>query len=81
VIAAYEAPRGPFFGALFFASFDGAFDSNVLIRTVAFDQREDGGWSFEARAGGGVVADSDPVAERRETEAKFAAIAAALRGC
>ena len=79
VIADYEPPRGAFFGALFFAGCDGAFDSSVLIRTVAFEETR-GGWTFEARAGGGVVADSDPVAERLETEAKIAAIAAALTG-
>jgi para-aminobenzoate synthetase component 1 len=77
VIAELEAPRGPFFGAMFWAGFDGAFDSNVLIRTAAFTQ-ETGGWRFEARAGGGVVADSDPAGERRESEAKIAAILAAL---
>lgn len=77
VIAELEAPRGPFFGAMFWAGVDGAFDSNVLIRTVSFVEGRDG-WRFEARAGGGVVADSHPVAERRETEAKIAAILAAL---
>ena len=73
VIAELEPPRGPFFGALFWAGFDGAFDSNVLIRTAAFAEAG-GGWRFEARAGGGIVADSDPVAERLETEAKIAAV-------
>lgn len=77
VIAGHEPPRGPFFGAMFWAGFDGGLDSNVLIRTAAFAE-DDGGWRFEARAGGGVVADSDPAAERRETEAKIAAILAAL---
>jgi para-aminobenzoate synthetase component 1 len=77
VIAELEPPRGPFFGAMFWAGFDGAFDSNVLIRTVAFEERDEA-WRFEARAGGGIVADSDPVAERRETEAKISAILAAL---
>jgi len=77
VIAAHEPPRGPFFGSMFWAGGDGGLDSSVLIRTAAFVQ-EAGGWRFEARAGGGVVADSDPAAERRETEAKIAAILAAL---
>ena len=72
-----EGPRGPFFGSIFWAGFDGAFDSNVLIRTVAFEKTE-GGWDFEARAGGGIVADSQPAAERAETEAKIGAILAAL---
>jgi len=77
VIAGHEPPRGPFFGSLFWAGFDGAFDSSVLIRSVAFAE-DASGWRFEAKAGGGIVADSDPVAERRETEAKIAAILAAL---
>jgi para-aminobenzoate synthetase component 1 len=79
VIAELEPPRGPFFGAMFWAGFDGAFDSNVLIRTAAFAEDGDG-WRFEARAGGGIVADSDPLAERLETEAKIAAVLGALGG-
>jgi para-aminobenzoate synthetase component 1 len=79
VIAAHEPPRGPFFGSIFWAGFDGAFDSNVLIRTVAFEEASDG-WRFETRAGGGVVADSDPAGERAETDAKISAILDALTG-
>jgi para-aminobenzoate synthetase component I len=78
VIAGLEPPRGPFFGSLFFAGADGGFDSSVLIRTVAFERGDDGGWTFELRAGAGIVADSDPAAERRETETKASAILAAL---
>ena len=59
------------------AGFDGALDSSVLIRTAAFTEA-DGGWVFEARAGAGIVADSDPVLEGEETEAKIAALARAL---
>ena len=79
VIAGLEPPRGPFFGSMFWAGFDGGFDSNVLIRTAAFTA-DAAGWALEARAGGGIVADSDPHAERRETEAKIAALLAALSG-
>jgi para-aminobenzoate synthetase component 1 len=76
-IARLEPPRGPYCGALFWAGFDGAFDSSVLIRTLGLI--EDGeGWRFEARAGAGIVADSDPRAERLETEAKIAALLRAL---
>ena len=78
VIAAAEPPRGPFFGSMFWAGVDGGFDSSVLIRTTAFAEHPDGRWRFEARAGGGVVADSDPAAERAETDAKIAAILGAL---
>ncbi len=76
-IARLEPPRGPYCGALFWAGFDGAFDSNVLIRTVGLVE-ENEGWRFEARAGAGIVADSDPRAERLETEAKIAALLRAL---
>ncbi len=79
VIAGLEPPRGPYCGSLFWAGADGALDSSVLIRTAAFVQ--DGhGWSVEARAGAGIVADSDPRAERLETEAKIAALVRALEG-
>ncbi len=76
-IAALEAPRGPFFGSMFQLGFDGGFDSSVLIRTAAFVEDGDG-WSIEARAGAGIVADSDPASERRETEAKISALLAAF---
>ena len=79
VIADYEGPRGPYCGSMFWAGFDCGCDSSVLIRTVGFieDAR---GWSFEARAGAGIVADSDPVQERLETEAKIAALQGAFVG-
>ena len=76
-IARLEPPRGPYCGALLWAGFDGAFDSSVLIRTVGLVEDADG-WRYEARAGAGIVADSDPRAERLETEAKIAALLRAL---
>ncbi len=79
VIAGLEAPRGPFFGSMILLGFDGSLDSSVLIRTVALTQ-DRRGWRFEARAGGGIVADSEPIAEREETDAKFAALLQALTG-
>lgn len=77
VIAGLEPPRGPYCGSLFWAGFDGAFDSSVLIRTVGLVQDGEG-WALEARAGAGIVADSDPRGERLETEAKIAALRRAL---
>ena len=51
----------------------------MLIRTVSLI--EDAlGWRYEARAGAGIVADSDPVLERLETEAKIDSIRRALEG-
>ncbi|KQY35560.1 aminodeoxychorismate synthase component I [Caulobacter sp. Root487D2Y] len=82
VIAQLETARGPYCGSLFWAGVDGALESSVLIRTVGLEQdpleQKDGGWRLEARAGAGIVADSDPHAERLETEAKFAALRRAL---
>jgi para-aminobenzoate synthetase component 1 len=77
VIAGLEPPRGPYCGSLFWAGFDGALDSSVLIRTAVFEEGQSG-WRIEARAGAGIVADSDPAAEVAETEAKIAALARAL---
>lgn len=77
VIAQLEPPRGPYCGSLFWAGVDGAFDSSVLIRTVGLVQDGEG-WRLEARAGAGIVADSDPRGERLETEAKIAALKKAL---
>ena len=79
VIARHETPRGPYCGSIFWLGLDGAFDSSVLIRTLACVEDE-GGWRIEARAGAGIVADSDPRSERRETEAKLASIVLALKG-
>ena len=79
VIAGLEPPRGPYCGSLFWAGYEGGFDSSVLIRTTAF-VRDAGGWAFQTHAGAGIVADSDPVSERRETQTKISAIALALSG-
>jgi para-aminobenzoate synthetase component 1 len=77
VIAQLETARGPYCGSLFWAGVDGALESSVLIRTAGLEQ-DSAGWRLEARAGAGIVADSDPHAERLETEAKFAALRRAL---
>jgi len=77
VIAQLEPPRGPYCGSMFWAGVDGAFDSSVLIRTMTLVE-DAGGWRFEAPAGAGIVADSDPVLEREETEAKISALRRAL---
>ncbi len=79
VIAGHEGPRGPWCGSLFWAGFDGALDSSVLIRTAAF-VRDAEGWRFRALAGAGIVADSDPEQERLETEAKISGLRRALTG-
>lgn len=77
VISELEPPRGPYCGSLFWAGFDGGLESSVLIRTVGLE-RDASGWRLEARAGAGIVADSDPHAERLETQDKIAALRRAL---
>jgi len=77
VIARHEPPRGPYCGSLFWAGVDGALEASVLIRTIALTENA-AEWAFEARAGGGIVADSDPHAEVAETTAKIGAILRAL---
>lgn len=79
-IAALEPPRGPWCGSLFWAGFDGALDSSVLIRTAAMTEEVGGRWRFRATAGAGIVADSDPSAELAETESKIAGLRFALAG-
>ena len=79
MIADYEPPRGPYCGSMFWAGFDGRCDSSVLIRTAALVEDAQG-WRWEARAGAGIVADSDPHQERLETEAKIDALRSALVG-
>jgi len=77
VIGRYETPRGAYCGTLFWAGFGGGMDSSVLIRTVGFEADAQG-WRYEARAGAGIVADSDPAAECEEAWAKIAALRRAL---
>ena len=77
VIADHEPPRGPWCGSLFWVGCDGAMDSSVLIRTAAFVETSEG-WRFRASAGAGIVADSNPTAERLETEVKISGLRRAL---
>ncbi|WP_435104502.1 aminodeoxychorismate synthase component I [Arhodomonas sp. AD133] len=60
--------RGVYCGAIGYLGDDGAMDTNIAIRTAVV---RDG--VIEYRAGGGLVADSEEIAEREETEAKAAA--------
>ncbi len=54
--------RGPYCGALGYIGFDGAMDTNLLIRTFTHGR----GWLSFA-VGGGIVADSQPEREYEET--------------
>ncbi|MDA1190364.1 MAG: aminodeoxychorismate synthase component I, partial [Candidatus Poribacteria bacterium] len=74
LIDALEAnPRGVYTGSIGYIGFDGGIDLNVAIRTVVV---RDGEATFGV--GGGIVWDSDPEAEYRETLDKADAIFRAL---
>nr|WP_207280848.1 aminodeoxychorismate synthase component I [Thiocystis violacea] len=59
--------RGVYCGAIGYLGFDGAMDTNIAIRTLVQSAGTARLW-----AGGGIVADSDPEAEYRETFHKAA---------
>ena len=65
--------RGPYAGAVGYASFSGDLDTCITIRTLVV---RDGVTSVTA--GAGIVADSDPAAEERESESKAAAMLQAV---
>ncbi len=65
--------RGPYAGAVGYVSHAGDLDACIAIRTLVVRDGE-----VSATAGAGIVADSDPGAETRETESKAAALLAAV---
>jgi anthranilate synthase component 1 len=74
LIAEHEpTARGPYAGAVGYLTFAGDLDFCITIRTVSV---VDGVASIQT--GAGVVADSDPRSELRETEAKAAALLPAV---
>ncbi|MGB5173370.1 MAG: anthranilate synthase component I [Thermoanaerobaculia bacterium] len=65
--------RGPYAGAVGYFSYSGDMDTCITIRTLVVGSDE-----VSFTAGAGIVADSDPEAEVRETENKAAAMRAAV---
>ena len=65
--------RGPYCGAIGYIGFDGAMDMNIAIRTITMNATQ-----AVFHAGGGIVADSDPHAEYRESLDKARALFAAF---
>ncbi len=65
--------RGPYTGSMGYVNRDGSLDLNILIRTML---RE--GDAVCLRAGGGIVADSDPEKELEETRDKAKGVVRAL---
>ena len=68
-------PRGAYTGSFGYLNRDGSLDTNILIRTLQVTERQ-----VRFRAGGGIVADSDPAAELDETRAKARGLRIALTG-
>jgi anthranilate synthase component I len=66
--------RGPYGGAVGYLSYTGDLDTCIYIRSALV---KDG--QVHLQAGGGIVADSDPAYEVRETEAKAGAVMDAIR--
>nr|VFJ89790.1 MAG: anthranilate synthase component 1 [Candidatus Kentron sp. H]VFJ91344.1 MAG: anthranilate synthase component 1 [Candidatus Kentron sp. H]VFJ97870.1 MAG: anthranilate synthase component 1 [Candidatus Kentron sp. H] len=60
-----QAPRGPYTGAMGYLNRDGDADLNILIRTLCRQ-----GDRLSLRAGAGIVADSQPERELKETRHK-----------
>jgi anthranilate synthase component 1 len=66
IIAELEnEPRRAYTGSVGYLNRDGSLDLNILIRTLQLD-----GTHVSLRAGGGIVADSDPQRELEETRSK-----------
>jgi len=66
--------RGAYAGGVGYFAPDGSVDSCIVLRTAVL---KDG--VMHVQAGGGIVADSNPVYEQRECEAKSGALFAAAR--
>ncbi|HSL11304.1 MAG TPA: anthranilate synthase component I family protein [Actinomycetota bacterium] len=74
LIAEHEpTARGPYAGAVGYLTFAGDLDFCITIRTVVVS-----GGEASVQSGAGVVADSDPTLELRETKAKAAALLPAV---
>jgi anthranilate synthase component 1 len=65
--------RGPYAGAVGYLSYDGNLDSCITIRTIVIH-----GDRAYIQAGAGIVADSDPANEYRETINKASALVRAI---
>ncbi len=74
LIAAHEpTPRGPYAGAVGYLTFAGDLDFCITIRTAVVVEGQ-----VSIQAGAGVVADSDPETELRETKANAAGLLPAV---
>ena len=72
--------RGPYAGGIGVAGFDGDMDMAIALRTMVVPTADGATapWGMHLQAGAGVVLDSDPTAEFRETMHKSAALGRAI---
>ncbi len=68
-----QRPRGAYTGSMGYLNRNGDCDLNILIRTMCVTDD-----TIEIAAGGGIVADSDPLRELAETRAKAKGLLLAL---
>jgi len=68
-----QEARGPYAGAVGYLSYSGDLDTCIAIRTLVVQENE-----TSVTAGAGIVADSDPASEAKETENKAAALLSAV---
>ena len=69
-----QSPRGPYGGAVGYISFHGNLDMAITIRTASIENGK-----LTVQAGAGIVADSNPESERKETVNKAMAMQKALQ--
>ena len=66
--------RGPYAGAVGYVSYTGDVDTCIALRTLVVERDR-----TSVTAGAGIVADSDPESEEKETESKAAGMLAGYR--
>jgi anthranilate synthase component 1 len=71
--------RGPYAGTLGYFGLGGEMDMAITIRTLVVQEPQAGRRIAHLQAGAGIVADSDPAGEWRETMSKMEAIEQAVR--
>jgi len=72
--------RGPYAGGIGMVSFAGDMDMAIALRTmvIPIDKKTADGWRIDVQAGAGVVIDSQPELEWKETRNKAAALGRAI---
>ena len=71
--------RGPYCGSAGWIGYNGDADLNILIRSIVALPRRGKNWRLYFSAGAGIVADSNPSREYRETLHKANALFAAIK--